>query len=74
MLDKFLNPTTLGAVVCVGIALADIWHFHSLGTAGNSLLYVGLGGLLGYSLPNLQAGVQAVRKQNPTPTQPGATS
>lgn len=72
MFDKFLNPTTLGAVVCIGIALADIWHFHALGTAGNSLLYIGLGGLLGYSLPNLQAGVQAVRTKAPVSTQGGS--
>lgn len=70
MFDKFLNPTTLGAVVCIAISLADIWHFHSLGTAANSLLYIGLGGLLGYSLPSLQAGVQAVRTKaaNATPS------
>jgi len=67
VLAKFLTPTTLGAVACVGIALADIWFFHDLGTAANSLLYIGLGGLLGYSLPNVQAGVQAMRQKTPPP-------
>ena len=54
-MDKYLNPTTIGGVICIAIALADIWHFHALEAAANSLLYIGLGGLLGYSIPNVQA-------------------
>lgn len=61
-MEKLLNPTTLGAVVCIAIALADIWHFHALAAGANSLLYVGLGGLLGYTIPSVQARVQAVQK------------
>lgn len=60
-MDRLLNPTTLGAVVCIAIALADLWYFHALGVAANSLLYVGLGGLLGYAVPTVQARVQRVQ-------------
>lgn len=62
LLDQFANPVTMGALLCIGIGLADIWHFHGLGAYANYLLSLGLGGLLGLTVPAAQAKVQGLRK------------
>jgi hypothetical protein len=73
--QSLISPTTIGCVLCIAIGLADIWGFHQLGELAKTLLYVGLGGLLGYSIPQVQVGIQVARKQTSTvPTQSGSTS
>lgn len=66
--SQFINPVILGALLCVGIGLADIWHFHGLGVFANTLLSLGLGGLLGFTVPVAQAKVQATMNKSTTPT------
>lgn len=66
--QTLVSPTTIGCVLCVAIGLTDIWAFHQLGELARTLLYVGLGGLLGYSIPTIPATIRAASAPATPPT------
>ena len=66
-LGDLVSKVTIGSVLCIGIALTDLWFFHAFPVNfAFTLLGTGLGGLLGYSVPLVPNPVKALRK-NPTP-------
>ena len=57
VLKSLISPTNIGSSLCIIIGITDLWFFHALaaGEINKTLLFLGLGGFLGYSVPTVRS-------------------